>query len=376
MALFDNHKKCARCREKGLGDEPCVKKLECQICKGFTPAQVEQLATATYKSRKERGELKKTTETISSATPTLVDPSDVTLLGRVHTDKPSSVESTPTKKKRHSDGSPKSSKRKHSSKPTSEDLKSLDDSPKSSKRKHSSKPTSEDLKSLDDKWNDRFSRLEALLLSKSFAVPAEPVRPSTVVTSEHPFFDPGASSSVVSSGLVTEATGPSLVQTTGKAVQLSATQPPLELYRMSVRVLPALFRVLVTSDVATQPLQAPGAETATQPLQSPGVGTATQPLQAPGAGPEVLPTGNDPAQLDQSLSGGRTVEIAGESESEPERDREPASPASGNAQGELPEDSTDQDLSEEANYKETIRGVRSFMCWHQIPDFDSFFLPG
>ena len=40
-------------------------------------------------------------------------------------------------------------------------------------------------------------------------------------------------------------------------------------------------------------------------------------------------------------------------------------------QGELPEDSTDQDLSEDANYWETIRGVRSFMGWHQISDYDS-----
>ena len=62
-----------------------------------------------------------------------MDPSEVTLLGRVNTDKPSSVESTPKKKKR-SDGSPKSSK-----------------------RRHSSKPTSDDLKSLDDKWSERFS---------------------------------------------------------------------------------------------------------------------------------------------------------------------------------------------------------------------------
>ena len=78
------------------------------------------------------------TEATSSATPTLVDPSDITLLGRVHTDKPSSFESTPKKKRRS------------------------DSSPKSSKRKHSSQPTSEDLKSLDDKWSERFSRLEAM----------------------------------------------------------------------------------------------------------------------------------------------------------------------------------------------------------------------
>ena len=127
---------------------------------------------------------------------------------------------------------------------------------------------------------------------------------------------------------------------------------------------------LGTSDVATQPLQAPDAELATQPLQAPGAGTATQPPQTCGAGPEVLPTGND-TQLDPSLPGVRTDEIAGESDSEAKMDKEPVSPVSTNAQGELPEDSTDQDLSEEANYRETIIGVRSFMGWHQIPDFDS-----
>ena len=126
MALFDNHKKCVRCRDKGVGDDPCVKKLDCQICKAFTPAQIQQLATPTYKERKERSEQKKT-EGNASMTPTLVDPSEVTLLGRVSCDKSPSVDSTPKHKKERSDGSPRSSKRKHSSKPTSDDLKSLDD---------------------------------------------------------------------------------------------------------------------------------------------------------------------------------------------------------------------------------------------------------
>ena len=94
MALFDNHKKCARCGDKGVGDDPCVKKQNCQICKAFTPAQIQQLATPTYKARKERVEQKKS-EDKGSMTPTLMDPSDVTLLGRVSSDKPFSVESTP-----------------------------------------------------------------------------------------------------------------------------------------------------------------------------------------------------------------------------------------------------------------------------------------
>ena len=165
MALFDNHQKCTRCRDKGVGDDPCVKKLDCQICKSFTPVQIHQLATPTYKERKERSEQKRA-EGNASTTPTLVDPSEVTLLGRVSCDKSSSVDSTPKKKKR-SDGSPRSSK-----------------------RKHSSKPTSDDLKSLDDKWSERFSRPEAMLVNQSFAVPVRPVTSASVVPREHPFFDP------------------------------------------------------------------------------------------------------------------------------------------------------------------------------------------
>ena len=85
----------------------------------------------------------------------------------------------------------------------------------------------------------------------------------------------------------------------------------------------------------------------------------------------MLPTCIDSTQLNQSLPGVRPDEFAGESESEAEMDGEPASPTSVNIQGELPQDSTDQDLSEDANYRETVRGVRSFMGWHQIPDYNN-----
>ena len=229
-----------------VGDNPCVK-IDCQICKVFTPAQVQQRATSTYKSRKECGEQKKSSEVSSDATPTLVDPSEVTLLGRVNTDKPSSA----PKKKKCSDGYPRSSK-----------------------RRHSSKPTSNDLKSLDDKWSERFSQLEALLLNKSFAVLVRPVNPSAVVTREHPFFDPGASSSVMSTGLVTEGTGSSLVQTSGEAAQLTATQPLLG--------VPGTNAVQDVSKSATRPVQGPGtSDVAAQPLQAPGAEIATSLYRLP-----------------------------------------------------------------------------------------------
>ena len=166
MAGFDSHFKCARCRDKGLGDDPCVLKKECVISKGFTSEQVLQLATPTYRDRKE----KKTTTSTTSSTPTLVDPAHVSVLGKV--EKVKAVQSTPTKK----------TKRSESPKPSA-----------SKKRSSSSRPSTEDLKQLDDKWAERFSRLEAMLLAKTFTVPVEPVvKPASDVTpSQKPFFDPG-----------------------------------------------------------------------------------------------------------------------------------------------------------------------------------------
>ena len=148
MALFDSHKKCARCREKGVGDDPCVKKLDCEICEAFMLAQIQQLSTSTYKSRKKRDQKKTVTDSPASATPTLMDPSEVTLLGRVHKES-ASGESPASKKKKRADESPKTSSRK----------------------KSSSKPRSDELKDRDEKWAERFTRLEAILVSKTFAVP-------------------------------------------------------------------------------------------------------------------------------------------------------------------------------------------------------------
>ena len=103
-----------------------------------------------------------------------------------------------------------------------------------------------------------------------------------------------------------ESTGSGLAQTASVASQLTATQPPLGVPGTSaVRDENGSATRSVqgpgTSDVATQPLQAPGAELATQPIQAPGAGTATQPPQAPGVGPEVLPTGIESTQLNKPL---------------------------------------------------------------------------
>ena len=163
----------------------------------------------------------------SSPTPTLVDPSHISVLGKVEGEKAIvKPETMPAGKKKRSD-SPKPSPRSSKKKPST-----------------SSRPSSEDLKNLDDKWAERFARLEAMLLSKSFAVPVEPVvKPAEVITSQKPFFDPGADTSKLAESA--EPSGPSLVQATGDAV------PP---------------RGDEIQQNATQPVKASGGGTATQPV--------------------------------------------------------------------------------------------------------------
>ena len=144
--------------------------------------------------------------------------------------------------------------------------------------------------------------------------------------------------------------------------------------------------VQATRESATQPLEAPStrrgdviSKSATQAVEASSAGTDTQPLEAPGTGPEVLLTSTSSAavHLDQPLTGGKTVMSAGVSDSEDELQSEQCSPVDGNVQGESPDkdicrdETADQELSEEATYRETIRGVRSFRGWHQNPDFDS-----
>ena len=119
MALFDRHLK-----------------KNCPICKAFTADQVQQLATLTYRTRKEK-EQKTVSASPVSATPTLVDPSEVKLLGRVEGERAGkTTETTPAGKKKRPD-----------------------ESPKPSKKISSSKPTCDDLKSLDEKWSQRFAGL-------------------------------------------------------------------------------------------------------------------------------------------------------------------------------------------------------------------------
>ena len=233
-----------------------------------------------------------------------MDPAHVSVLGKV--EKVKAVQSTPTTKKTKHSESPKPSASK--------------------KRSSSSRPSAEDLKELDDKWAQRFSRLEAMLLAKTFTVPVEQVvKPASDVTpTEKPFFEPTTSKLPVEKSLPTEKPGPCLDQATGNAVEEM--------------------------------------QTATQPLGAPGAGIATQPVQAPGSFPEVQPTGDEDLSA-ASDSEADQLRTTGSLDGDIHRDR--------SADRDASRDDPDSEPTEEANYRETMRGVRSFMNWHRVPEFET-----
>ena len=78
-----------------------------------------------------------------------------------------------------------------------------------------------------------------------------------------------------------------------------------------------------------------------------------------------------------TLTGPIAVQSTSGSESEDEQHSQTCSLLEGNYQDVSPtrnltrDESTDQEVSEEASYRETMRGMRSFMGWHKVPAFES-----
>ena len=118
-----------------------------QTCNSLMSDQRQQLA---YKLKKEKREAKLTETTPSQDSEQLIDPSSVSVIGVI--DEQGSVKSAvapPPDKKPKKDN--KISKKEKS--------------PSTKVSKHS---TDEKFAELDSKWSERFSRLEALIMAKSF----------------------------------------------------------------------------------------------------------------------------------------------------------------------------------------------------------------
>ena len=88
----------------------------------------------------------------------------------------------------------------------------------------------------------------------------------------------------------------------------------------------------------------------------------TQPVQAPGSFPEVQPTSEGDLSA-ASDSEADQLSVTGSLDEEIHRDR--------SADRDVSRDDPDSEPTEEANYRETMRGVRSFMNWHNVPEFET-----
>ena len=279
MANFDKHSRYERCRDKGHGEDPCVKQLQCEFCDLLTPDQVVQLATPTYKLRKEKQKSKEV----------FIDPASVTVLNQVEqevADRPASHNSSV-----------------YLSLPAPSFQKELQD--------------------LDDKWSLRMARLEALITMGQRSSPQQPAfspvkvpvthQPPPGSLSQNPFIQ---SSSV--SGQAGPASGPDGAKTL--PVSTVTRSSPLD----------NLYPENDPEPVFSQPGPVPATHSSTEPMPFP-------------AWDFVPPEQAEEGEL-----------------SDPEMEDH------------LDSDSGDKDriISEDQNYRETVRGVRAFMGWTHIPDLE------
>ena len=157
---------------------------DCNACNILTEEKRLQLSTPSYRLKKEKRELKKTTDTPrkDSDSSSLIDPSSVTVVGAVDDQgilqSPGSSSSTEKKKKKPN---PTEKIKGHTSKHSKTDSEKPAKSPSVKSHRSSADARIEDL---DQKWSDRFNRLEALLLSKTLDRP-EPTFTTVKMTPAH-----------------------------------------------------------------------------------------------------------------------------------------------------------------------------------------------
>ena len=332
MAGFDPHSHCARCRDKKKGKDPCVEKPDsaCKLCDSLSPEQLAQLSTPSYKLKKEKREARSTPSkepsTEDTLSPSLVDPSLVTVVGVVDGQSTSgspALSAPPPEKKKKTDSKKSSSKSVKSDKavkPTT--VKSASDRPSSSS-------TDSRLTNLDQKWSDRFNRLEALLMARTLETSSDQSFTTVKVTPTH--------------------------------------APPAH----AIRPEPFLKPSTPSSHTTDPPSTVDPPTTDPVIKHQPAAGTST----SQSSEPAIRPTSQKPPATTFD-SARRESSPASDSESDSLSSDRPALelfPEEGELSDEHEFNTSehDQSLSEEQSYRETMRGIRSYMGWHQVPDLDS-----
>ena len=332
MAGFDPHSYCARSHDKKKGQDPCVEKPDslCTHCNALSPKQLAQLSTPSYKLKKEKREARSTPSkepsTEDTLSPTLVDPALLSEVGVVDGQSTSRSPglSAPPEKKRKSD-----SKKSSTSKSVKSDkaVKTSTSRPpaststdKSASDRPSSSSTDSRFTELDQKWSDRFNRLEALLMARTLDTPSDQTFTTVQVTPTH--------------------------------------APPAH----ALRPEPFLKPTSQNSQLADRPstIDPPTTDTVSK-HRSATKATISQPSEPT----SKLTSQRQPA----SAYDRRDSSPASDSDSDSLSSDRP--PLELSDEQEFNASKHDQSLSEEQSYRETMRGIRSYMGCHHVPDLDS-----
>ena len=271
-------------------------------------------------------------------------------------------------------------------------------SPSTKVSKHS---TDEKFAELDSKWSERFSRLEALIMAKSFEptfsskVKVAPTHspPHDIENMAEPFIRP-STSKLTGTGFSAEKHQPTSQAVTSQ--HASTTKLPGTGFSANKRLPTSQarsHRPTSTAGFTGQGFSAivhqPTSQTKVNRPTSTTTSDPSTNLQSTGKGVVHRPYSDRPAATDRPLSSdladtGSPAHHRSRRDSISSLSSEAGSMLSDNPsldlyteEGQLSEDQDqpitdpDQPVSEEQNYRDTMQGIRSFMDWSHIPEMDS-----
>ena len=379
MAAFDLHERCARCREKKLGEDPCVKDKHCSLCDNFSDTQRETLSTPSYRIRKER------------KAGLLVSPKEVTVISPVEDLSPATVpaDNSSAHTSAHSALDSQPSAQVSTQAPATSSASTSD----------TSYVTSDQFSALSDKMSEQFARFEALLSRGNiFSAPTMPVNPVSAqkVLSDTPFLDPSSA----------RPTGPVWLPAAAEDNKGSDAKPEKKkshkskhksdkksdkkAHRHSGRhsdkstdrhvdtseLNPVGVKQLATGSSQADTEDTPDTGFKAIPdklhLSQPAVQSTGQPVR------EVSTTGPTPSYSQASATYRATgpedyPQASAYSELPYDPEDSDHYSVSEPDEGELSDTGEKQEVTEDMNYRETVRSVRSFMGWNHIPVFEADF---
>ena len=375
MATFDLHNKCARCHDKLIGEDDCVKDKPCKVCDGFSDIQKEMLATPSYKIRKDK------------KAGLLLSPKEVTVL--------QPVDNKPTFQSPSGQSTQPSA---HSS------------SPPPSSSQSASFVTADQLAAISDKWAEQFARMEALLSRGNvFSTPVSTVKlvdtqplilqnpflaPATRPTG--PVEDPVAVDALVKTKAVDQKekkshksrkekhsetsikTDQNVVSSDHKSGKKSVSSTSEKKRDRSAS--PAPRPVTKKHEHAS----APPADTSSSPESADQSGITKGDKHKSTSGHDKNTTGSlfrstsavsQPDQdPDQTFTGSGACAFPPATEVDPYEqvsEDERSVKFSGSDDGQLSDSTETLEQTEDMSYRETVRSIRSFIGWHHIPAFET-----